>query len=271
MNSALILHSLTCGRTGTPLDAETLALLCCEVQMLAVDRMSPCQRWDWLEAGLMSPHPAAFIESLRASTALSRLLPEVAALFGVPQLSDASTPIDIGTHQLKVQTEAARCRAPVAVRFAALVHEIGKGRTPALLWPSHYRNDIEGVQLLRHIEERIALPPDVADLSALVIADADRVHRASHRRAGPITLLLTRWQALERPERFEHLLQVCTCDYAAYDGHSAQTYPKAPLMRQALQAMRGVSRPGLDDDGLLELRAHAVAAALSSLTFEPGD
>lgn len=270
MSTTLISQSLASARLGRDLPgAGELAQMCCEVQGQAVAKLSPAERWQWLAEGLMSAHPAHFIRTLRACTALSRLLPEVAALFGVPQLSDASTPVDIGEHQLKVMDEAARVNAPLAVRLAALLHEIGKGDTPPEIWPSHHKHESRGVAKLAVIAERLALPDDVRDLAELVIADADRVHRASELRAGPITLLLTRWQALERPQRFEQLLLVCQCDYAAYDGHSAASYPKAALMRRALAAFRAVDASGLDAEALVEARAQAVAGALCSQRFSP--
>lgn len=262
---ALVTDTLAIAHRGGVLDPATLARLCLEVPMQAVERMAPQARWDWLARGLGAAHPDAFIAALRACTALARLLPEVAALFGVPQLSDAATPVDIGAHQLGVLRQAAQRQAPVAVRLAALLHEIGKGSTPRDIWPSHHKHEAHGLEMLAVLRLRIALPDEVADLAALVITDADRVHRASERRAGPLATLLTRWAVDRRPERFEALLQVCTCDYAAYEGHDAARYPKAPLLRRARDAWLAVDAEGLDPDAALAARAQAIARVLGSL------
>lgn len=265
--SPLVCETLAVARSGQTLEPTLLARLCLEVPMQAVERLGPQARWDWLAAGLGAKHPQAFIEALRACTALGRLLPEVAALFGVPQLSDASTPVDIGAHQLRVLAQAARLKAPLPVRVAALLHEIGKGTTPREIWPSHHKHEARGLEMLAALRQRIALPEAVAELAALVIADADRVHRASERRAGPLAALLTQWEIDRRPERFEALLQVCTCDYAAYEGHHAETYTKAALLRRARDAWIAVDASALDADAALAARAQAIARVLGSLRW----
>lgn len=112
---------------------------------------------------------------------------------------------------------------PAPPPSGVLLHEVGKGTTPAEIWPSHHRHEERGLAMLAALRQRIALPEAVADLAALVIADADRVHRASEYRAGPLAALLTRWEIDRRPQRFEALLQVCSCDYAAYEGHRKKT------------------------------------------------
>jgi len=249
-------------RAVDEMPADELVVMLSAVQRRALEQLSPSLAWAFLAEGLMAPYPAHFLTALRASTGLTRWLPEVQALFGVPQLSDGPEPVDVGLHQLRVLQVAAEVNAPLAVRFAALAHKLGKGGTLPEIWPSHFKHEQRGQALLEGLLQRFAVPAAVADLARLVIDEADRVHRASDLRAGPIAAMLDRVQALAQPARFEQLLCVCTCDYAAYPGHSAASYPKAPRLRRALAAYAGTPVQGLSADAALEARAGSVAQAL---------
>jgi len=249
-------------RESPTLDAAQLAGMCSAVQMNAIEQLSPTERWRLLEAGLMSPYPAHFFEALRACLGLKRLLPEVDALFGVPQLSDEPEPVDVGLHQLCVVNETARAEAPLAVRFAALMHKVGKGGTPREIWPSHYKHELRAQTLLDALVQRMAVPADALALARLVVDECDRVHRASDMRAGPIAAMLDRLQCLAQPARFEQLLSVCTCDYAAYAGHSASEYPKAPRLRRALAAYAATDVTGLSPECALQRRAESIERTL---------
>jgi tRNA nucleotidyltransferase (CCA-adding enzyme) len=226
--------------------------------------MTTKERWAWVETGLMSPYPSNFLLALRRPGALARLLPEVEALFGVPQLSDAALPVDVGQHQLRVLQETARIRAPIQVRFGALMHKIGKGGTPREIWPSHYKYESRGHALLDALPGRIAIPAPVLAFAHMVVDECDRVHRASDKRAGAITELLARLRADRDDERFEQLLCVCTCDYASYAGHAAADYTKASKLRRALAAYRRAVVAGLSEEQALIARAHEVARTLGS-------
>lgn len=263
MKTSLIQLTLRAAQYGSHfLSAAELAVLCSAVQMDHIERMSADERGDWLRLGLMGAQPQGFLIALRSCAGLRRLLPELEALFGVPQLSDAAEAIDVGEHQLRVMIECARIDAPFAVRFAALAHKFGKGGTPREIWPSHYKHEVRGHAAVEAMRARIALPEDAVALAHLAIDEVDRVHRASDMRAGAITMMLDRLRALDEPARFAQLLDICTCDFAAHAGHTAAGYPKAPRLRRALAAYAAVPADGRDADALLEARAAAVAVAL---------
>jgi tRNA nucleotidyltransferase (CCA-adding enzyme) len=248
------------------LPAEPWAEFRLAVEMNLLEVLSPEQRWTFLASGLMCREPRRFLQILRYSGALVRLVPELDALYGVPQLSDAAEPVDVGEHQERVLAEASKAQAPLAVRFAALMHKIGKGSTPPEVWPSHYKHEDRGQAALKKVAQRFRVPTEILNLAQLVIDECDRVHRASNQRAGAITVMVERVRALEEPERFEQLLKACTCDYAAYVGHTAAEYPKAERLRKAAAACRSVNVEGLDEYARLEARSTAVASALNSLT-----
>jgi tRNA nucleotidyltransferase (CCA-adding enzyme) len=225
---------------------------------------SPEQRWEVLAGGLMSAQPDAFVRVLRGLGVLAQFLPEIEAWYGVPQMSDGSAPVDVGVHQERVLAESAKQGAPLVVRFAALMHKLGKAGTPREILPSHYKHEVRGHLALDAIAKRVRVPSEALELAHLAINEADRVHRASVRRAGAITLMLARIRALEQPERFEHLLALCTCDYAAYEGHTAAEYPKAAILRTAARVCAHVNVDHLDDEEALDARTEAVVEALRS-------
>ncbi|WP_454720229.1 MULTISPECIES: hypothetical protein [Cupriavidus] len=243
------------------LDAAQRALMVSAVQMDAIERLTPAQRGQVLGRALMSPYPLGFFFAMRDCAGLRRLLPELDALFGVPQGADGPEPVDVGEHQLRALARAARRNAPLAVRLAVLLHKIGMGRTPPAVWPSHPGHGARGMILLTALARRIALPAEALDLAMLAVAECDRVHRACDLRAGAIAALLERVEAEARPERFEQLLAVCGCDYAAYPGRAeAIYYARAPSLRRALAAYLAVREPA-QPDALLEARARAIAQA----------
>jgi tRNA nucleotidyltransferase (CCA-adding enzyme) len=249
-------------RAAFSLSADELSGLCIAVQMGVLDRLSPEQRWSLLASALMAPYPAHFFKALRACAGLRKFLPELDALFGVPQLSDAPEPVDVGIHQLRLLNETARAQAPLTVRFAALTHKIGKGGTSREIWPSHYKHEQRAHALLDALALRMAVPDDALALARLVIDECDRVHRASDMRAGPIAAMLDRLQAETRPDLFEQLLSVCACDYAAYAGHTAADYPKGPRLRKALAAYLATDIQGQTPQDALHARAVSIAQVL---------
>ncbi|SDC75244.1 hypothetical protein [Paraburkholderia lycopersici] len=258
----LIRHALWAAQTeaATPGVAEQ-AQMVTAVQMNSIERLSAQQRGQVLCRALMAPYPVGFFQALRACAGLRRLLPELNALFGVPLISDSAEADDAGEHQLRVLAETARRGAPLAVRVAALLHKTGMGATPPEYWPSHPGHELRGARMLAALAQRIALPDDALDLAALAIADADRVHRASDLRAGAVAALLERTCADSRPERFEQLLLVCACDYAAYPGHRGAGYVAAQRLRRALAAYRSVQEAA-DPVALLDARASAIARSV---------
>ena len=265
MKQTLLHLTVTAGhREALGLDAWQWAELRTAVHAGLIEQMTTKQRWAWLEEGLMTSYPANFLMALRRSGGLMRLLPEVEGMFGVPHLSDAALPVDVGLHQMRVIDGAAALGAPIRVRFAALMQKIGMAGTPREIWPSHYKHEQRAHELLLAIGKRIAAPAQLLEFAHMVVSECERVHRASDKRAGPLAELLRRTRADVDRERFEQLLGVCTCDYAAYAGHNAEAYPKAPRLRRALDAYLRVNVEGMPEESALQARAEEIARTLHS-------
>lgn len=247
--------------TPDPTHVTTLTLAAASGR---VKRMTPLSRWLLLATALMAPRPSGAFEAMRLARLLPQLLPELDGLFGVPQLSDGPEWVDVGQHQWRFIDETARVNAPLALRFAALMHKVGKAGTPREIWPHHHKHDQRAHAAIDALAHLATVPAEAVALAHLAVDECDRIHRASDMRAGPIAMLLERIQAREHPARLEQLLLLCTCDWAAFEGHHADEYVKADRIRLALAASRAAKVAGLNEEAALQARAEAIAAALGS-------
>ena len=231
--------------------------------------------WPELARGLMSARPGTMIQVLRESGALKAILPELAGLFGVPQIADDPPEVDLGVHLMRTLDEAARLGAPLEVRFAALVMHVGKSDSPAEHLPVHYRHAERGAPRIQAICARFGVPDPCRDLAMLALAESERVHRVSTVRAGPIAVMLERLGAFDRPLRFRELLLLCLSDYNAYQRTVERAYEKADILEAALAACGGIDRQAVTDAGdaaavadrLRSARAGAIAQAFRSLRW----
>jgi tRNA nucleotidyltransferase (CCA-adding enzyme) len=254
---------------------ETLALMQHMVAQGEVDHLVPERAWQELARGLMEQRPSLMFEALRACGALARILPEVDALFGVPQPPQHHPEVDTGLHTMLVIDYSASRRFALPVRFAALTHDLGKASTPREEWPRHIGHEARSVDLIRDVCERLRVPVDCRDLALLAARHHGDIHRAAELRPATIVRLLEQADALRRPERFDLLLQACACDFHGRPGYEALPYVPVPLLCEALAAARGVDAgsiakraqdPGKIGAAVHEARVHAVKAALTART-----
>lgn len=261
--SLLRLAALSAGPDGM-LDDETLELMFEQVEGGALSLIAPSDVWPELARGLMARTPSNMFRALYASGALMEVLPDVAAVFGVPQIADDPPQVDIGQHLLRVLDEAARCGAPLPVRFAAMAMHVGKSDSPPEHLPVHYRHVERGRPRIEAMCARFQVPANCRELALLALAECERVHRVSEIRAGPVAAMLDRLGAFDQPERYAQLMTLCACDYRAYGGRVPRDYPKAALLGVALQACASIDATTLDADALQEARAAAIATAFRS-------
>ncbi len=226
--------------TGFTVAADTLALMRAMVASGEVDALVPERVWQELSRGLMERMPSRMFLTLRACGALARLLPELDRLFGVPQPATHHPEIDTGDHVMRVIDVAAESRLPLPVRYAALLHDLGKGTTPPEQWPHHVGHETRGADLARNVSERLRAPRECRDLAVLVAREHTMVHRALELRPATLVQLLERVDAFRRPERFEQILAGCEADFHGRADHDARPYPQAAHLRAALAAARRV-------------------------------
>ena len=215
---------------------ETLSLLRQMVANGEVDALVPERVWQELSTGLMEAEPARMVELLRQTGALIRLLPEVDHLFGVPQPPEHHPEIDTGIHLLMVLTQSARLNAPLAVRYACLCHDLGKGTTPKAEWPRHIAHEARSVALAAQLGERWRVPTDCRQLAEITAREHGNVHRSMAFNAAAVMRLFDRCDAWRRPERFAQMLLACECDARGRLGLEDRDYPQRPRLNAALAA-----------------------------------
>ena len=202
-----------------------------EVQHLVAERV-----WQELAKGLMEAQPSRMLTTLRDCAALAVLLPEVDALWGVPQPAAHHPEIDTGIHLGMVLDAAARAQAPLEVRFACLVHDLGKATTPAEQWPRHIGHEMRSVKLLRTLCQRLRVPQACAELAEVVAREHGNIHRSASLGAAATLRLLERCDAFRKPARFAHIVQACACDARGRLGREDDAYSQGQRLRDALQA-----------------------------------
>ena len=226
--------------TDFSLAPETLDLMRQMVASGEVDHLVAERVWQELAKGLMEAAPSRMIEVLRECGALARLLPELDGLFGVPQRADFHPEIDTGVHVLMALDHSARQGYALAVRFAVLLHDLGKGQTLAADLPRHPGHEARSVSLAEAVCARLKTPAECRDLARLVARYHGDIRRGPLLRAATITTLLENADALRRPQRFRQLLEACLCDHHGRLGWEDKPPPAPELFETALAALRAV-------------------------------
>jgi tRNA nucleotidyltransferase (CCA-adding enzyme) len=199
--------------------------------------------WQELVKGLMEAKPSRMFQVLRQCNALQVLLPEVDRLWGVPQRADYHPEIDTGVHLMMVLDMAAQLQAPLPVRFACLMHDLGKGTTPADVLPRHIGHEERSVKLLLPVCERLRVPVECKELAVVVAREHGNIHRSQELNASATLRLLERCDAIRKPQRFAQILQACECDARGRLGRENEAYPQARRLQTALDAALSVSTP----------------------------
>ena len=238
---------------------ETLALMRRMSEGGELATLVPERVWSELQRALTEPHPDRFISVLRDCGALAVLLPWIDRLFGVPQPAAYHPEIDTGIHLLMVLRAAAQAGAPSPVRFAALVHDLGKGVTPCEEWPRHVGHEARGVGLIEEFAARYAPPRAYLELAQLAAELHGVCHRALQLRPGTILDLLEQLDAVRRPDRFAQVLQVCELDFVGRGWPERPSYPQGPFLLAMREAIARVDISDLVAAGVTGAR---IAAAL---------
>ena len=227
--------------TASSVAPETMALTQAMVQAGEVAHLVPERVWQEISRGLMEAQPERMFAVLRACGALAVLLPELDRLWGVPQRADYHPEVDTGLHTMLVLGQAVQQQAPLAVRWACLVHDLGKGTTPADVLPRHIGHEQRGAKLVRQVGERWRVPKECTELAELVAAEHGNIHRSLDLSPAAVLRLLQRCDALRKPERFAQALWACECDARGRWGFEAAAYPQRGRLAQALAVALGVA------------------------------
>jgi tRNA nucleotidyltransferase (CCA-adding enzyme) len=236
---------------GFTVASETVALM---REIVDNDELAhlPSERlWTELNKALGERQPEVFIEVLRDCGALAHLLPEVDALFGVPQPEQHHPEIDTGVHVLMALRESVKMQSNTRVRFAVLMHDLGKATTPADILPRHLQHEERGIALVENVCDRLRVPNNFRELALKVCKLHTLCHRAMELRGSTINKMLTGMDAFRRPERLEEFLQACEADARGRLGLEDRDYPQADYLRNALKTAASVQARDFQDKNLL--------------------
>ena len=220
---------------------ETNALMQQMVAAGEVDALVPERVWQELSRGLMEAQPSRMFAVLRACGALQRLLPELDCLWGVPQPAKHHPEVDTGVHVMMVVDYAAAQNLSLPIRLAALLHDLGKGVTPAAEWPAHHGHEAHSVKLVEAVATRFKLPAECRDLAVMVAREHGNIGRAFELRAATIVTLIERCDGLRKPARFIDLLHAAECDHRGRSGFEDRPFPQVGYLAGALDASRSVN------------------------------
>ncbi len=233
---------------GFTIADETMSLMRGMVEDGEVEALVPDRVWKETELALAGNNARVFIEALRDCGALRVVFPEVDALFGVPQPEQWHPEVDTGLHVMMVLDQAERLSNDLEVRFAALVHDLGKGTTPKSKLPSHPGHETRGCKLIRAIAERLPVPRACRDLGLLVAEYHTHVHRAFELRPKTLLKVLEKTDAFRRPGRFEQFVTACEADARGRAGLEDRDYPQAGYFRGALAAASAIDAEAIASD-----------------------
>jgi len=253
---------------GFTIADETLALMqeithSGEIASLVAERV-----WQELHLALQTKNPEVFFKVLRNCGALKVLLPEIDCLFGVPQTKEYHPEIDTGIHTLMVLEQAVKLSSDTEVRFAALVHDLGKGLTPEAEWPRHINHENRGVEPVKQLCNRFKVPKSFRELALIVTQYHLLYHRIEELKAATVVKYLQLMDAFRRPERFEKFLLACEADSRGRTGCEDKEFKQPQLFRDYFKAANEVDYSELREqdlqgkefaDGLVKLRIKAIA------------
>ena len=228
---------------------ETMQLMKQMVEQGEVDALVPERVWQEMEKALGERSPSRFIEVLRDCGALERILPELDRLFGVPQPEEHHPEIDTGIHTLMVLQQACRLSDDTGVRFAALVHDLGKGTTPQSEWPQHIEHEARGADIVLDVCKRLRIPNEYRDLAERTARFHLHYHRALELKPSTLVKTLEQLDAFRKPQRFESFLLASEADARGRPGYENRRFEQGDYFRKAFKAAREVDVKALVQQG----------------------
>ncbi len=232
-------------RLGFAVAPETEALMRAIVAGGELALLTPERIWQELARALMEPRPSRFFSELRRAGALAALLPEIDAMFGVPQPIAHHPELDAGVHVLQAIDFSAAAGDPLPVRYAVLAHDLGKAATDPAQWPRHIAHEARSARLADALSHRLRVPGDCSELARLAARYHGVVQRALELRPATLLDLLLAADAIRRPERLDGLIRVCAADVLSRPGRDGTRFAPAQHLVAALAVLRGVDAGGI--------------------------
>lgn len=233
---------------GFHIAPETLQLMQTMAESGELDALTPERVWKETSRALLEDHADIYFQTLRDCGALKHLFPEIDALFGVPQRPEYHPEVDCGIHTLMSLQQACKSNYSLDVRFAVLVHDLGKALTPVNELPRHIMHEERGVKPVTELCERLKVPTQTRQLALSVCKEHLKCHQIMSLKPGTVWRLLQRLDVLRRPERVEAFVQACECDARGRLGLEDRPYPQAQYILDAMQVVRSIKVQDLPDN-----------------------
>lgn len=234
---------------GFTIADETMELMKTMVSAGEVDALVPERVWQEMQKALTEKTPSAFITTLRDCGALQKILPEVDCLFGVPQPEEHHPEIDTGIHTLMVLEQACLLSDDSDVRFAALMHDLGKGTTPEEEWPRHIAHEERGAKIVLTVCKRLRVPNEFRDLAERTARFHLHYHRALELKPATVVKTMEQLDAYRKPERFEKFLLASEADARGRPGFENREFQQGDFFRRAFSASKAIDIQQLREQG----------------------
>lgn len=235
---------------GFTIADDTLALMTRISQSGELAALTAERVWQEVDKSLAGDNPEVFFEVLRQCDALPVLFPEISVLFGIPQPEKWHPEIDTGIHTLMVLAQAAKLTEDKAVRFAALVHDLGKALSPKEQWPKHHGHGQKGLPLIKALCSRLRVPNEVRDLALLVSDQHQNVHNAFELKAETIVKIFDKADFWRKPERLKQVILACTADLRGRTGFEEKKYPQGDYFQHCFDAANKIDIAAIIATGL---------------------
>ena len=246
-------------RFGFTIADETKQLIKEMIAAKELDYLVPERVWQELEKALTTPHPSLFFMALRETEALKVIFPEVDRLFGVPQVAKWHPEIDTGIHVMLVLDQAAKLSGKVAVRFAALCHDLGKGNTPANILPQHIGHELRSVKLTEALCQRLRVPKDIHSLALRVAEYHTHIHLLFEMKPATILKVIEALDAFRKPDQFEQYLLAGEADFRGRPGYEHSPMPEIKAFKHCFTAAQTITAKPFVEEGL---QRSAIAQAI---------
>ena len=233
---------------GFTVAPETLTLMQQLAESGELQALTPERVWKETSRALMENHADEYFEVLRACGALKVLFPELDALYGVPQRPEYHPEIDCGIHTMMSLQQACKANYSLDVRFAVLVHDLGKALTPTEELPRHIMHEERGIKPVTEVCDRLKVPTNTKQLALAVCKEHLKCHQALNLKPGTLWRLLQRLDVLRRPERVEAYVQACECDSRGRLGLEDREYPQSQYVLDAMEVVRSIKAQDLPPD-----------------------
>ncbi len=254
---------------GFSIAEETLVLMKQLAESGELNALTPERVWKETTRALMEQDADVYFEVLRSCGALKVLFPELDALYGIPQRPEYHPEIDCGIHTMMSLQQACRQNYSLDVRFAVLVHDLGKALTPVEELPRHIMHEERGIKPVNELCERLRVPTHTKQLALAVCKEHLKCHQAFNLKPGTLWRLLQRLDVLRRPERVEAFVQACECDSRGRLGLENRAYPQAQYVLDAMQVVRSIKAqdlpPEIQGPDIGEMLIERRIAALAEL------